>query len=158
MGKMGAVLASAVLAVGVLFFGSYVGDSTDTSEAQAQTVTTSPTQPNIVFILVDDMRKDDLRYMPKTKALLQSPGMTFENAFVSNPICCPSRATIMRGQYAHNTQVWTNTNGPTGGLEAYRARRYEDDNLATTLKAAGYRPALIGNCPNHYQQTTKPPG
>ena len=158
MGKMGAVLASAVLAVGVLFFGSYVGDSTDTSEAQAQTVTTSPTQPNIVFILVDDMRKDDLRYMPKTKALLQSPGMTFENAFVSNPICCPSRATIMRGQYAHNTQVWTNTNGPTGGLEAYRARGYEDDNVATTLKAAGYRTALIGKYLNHYQETTKPPG
>jgi arylsulfatase A-like enzyme len=82
-------------------------------------------QPNIVFILVDDMRKGDLGYMPKTKVLLQRAGMTFENAFVSNPICCPSRATIMRGQYAHNTRVWENRDGPTGGLDAYRVRGYE---------------------------------
>ena len=113
--------------------------------------------PNIVFILADDMRKDALKYMPKTKALLQSEGMTFENAFVSNPICCPSRATIMRGQYAHNTQVWWN-GGETGGWEAYHTRGYEDDNAATTLKAAGYRTALIGKYLNQYQETTKPKG
>src|SRR3712207_4090273 len=59
-------------------------------------------KPNIVFILADDMRKDDLKYMPRTRSVLQEKGMSFENAFVSNPLCCPSRATIMRGQYAHN--------------------------------------------------------
>jgi hypothetical protein len=62
-------------------------------------------KPNIVFILADDMRKDDLKYMPQTRALLQDEGMSFENAFVSNALCCPSRATIMRGQYSHNT-IW----------------------------------------------------
>ena len=157
MRKIGVVLASATLAVGMLLLGSYIGSTTDVNEAQAQTVTTTSTQPNIVFILVDDMRKGDLGYMPKTKALLQNAGMTFENAFVSNPICCPSRATIMRGQYAHNTQVWSNANGATGGLEAYRARGYENNNVATTLKAAGYRTALIGKYLNGYQATTKPP-
>ena len=40
--------------------------------------------------------------MPKTQALLGAKGMRFENAFVSNALCCPSRATIMRGQYSHN--------------------------------------------------------
>src|SRR5215212_1060470 len=94
MRKIGVVLASAALAVGMLLLGSHI-DTTDANEAQAQTVNTSSAQPNIVFILVDDMRKDDLGYMPKTQALLQQTGMTFENAFVSNPICCPSRATIM---------------------------------------------------------------
>ncbi len=65
-------------------------------------------KPNIVFILADDMRKDDLKYMPKTLSYLRDKGMSFSNAFVSNALCCPSRATIMRGQYAHNTGVWTN--------------------------------------------------
>jgi N-acetylglucosamine-6-sulfatase len=152
-------LAWVVLAVGLIFFGAYPpGSSGDMNAAEAQA-----SQPNIVFILVDDMRKDDLRYMPKTKTLLQGEGMTFENAFVSNPICCPSRATIMRGQYAHNTQVWRNTDGSTGGWEAYHTRGYEDRNVATTLNAAGYRTALIGKYLNHYRVTTdpetlKPPG
>src|SRR5918997_2174866 len=157
MRKIGVVLASATLAVAMLLLGSYIGNTTDVHEAQAQTVTTTSTQPNIVFILVDDMRKGDIGYMPGTKALLQNAGMTFENAFVSNPICCPSRATIMRGQYAHNTHVWENRNSSTGGLDAYRARGYEDDNVATTLKAAGYRTALIGKYLNGYHETTKPP-
>ena len=61
--------------------------------------TAPPPDPNIIFILTDDMRKDDLnaRYMPKTSALLADQGISFRNAFVSNPLCCPSRATIMRG-------------------------------------------------------------
>jgi arylsulfatase A-like enzyme len=99
---MVAVLASATLAVGLLFSGAYSGISADLRKAAAQTV---PTRPNIVFILTDDMRKDDLRYMPQTRALLQGEGMSFENAFVSHALCAPSRATIMRGQYAHNAGV-----------------------------------------------------
>jgi N-acetylglucosamine-6-sulfatase len=69
-------------------------------------------KPNMIFILTDDMRKDDLnaRYMPKTSSLLADQGMSFQDAFVTNPLCCPSRATIMRGQYAHNTGVWFNRN------------------------------------------------
>jgi N-acetylglucosamine-6-sulfatase len=62
-------------------------------------------KPNIVFILAEDMRKDDLTYMPQTTALLQDEGMSFENAFVSNALCCPSRATIMRGQYSQHYGV-----------------------------------------------------
>src|ERR671918_513676 len=87
-------------------------------------------KPNIVFILTDDMRKDDLKYMPKTRSVLKEKGMSFSNAFVSNALCCPSRATIMRGQYAHNTGVWTNE-GSSGGLQAYRKEGNEKDNVAT---------------------------
>src|SRR4028119_1543780 len=104
------LLASVALAVGALFFGTsaLVGGS-GTQTAAAQTA-----RPNIVYILTDDMRKDDLKFMPKTRALLKAKGMTFENAFVSNALCCPSRATIMRGQYSHNTTVFTN-----GGYSNY---------------------------------------
>ena len=100
------VLASVALAVGLLFSGSYSGISADLRKAVAQTV---PARPNIVFILTDDMRKDDLEYMPKTRALLEREGMSFENAFVSNALCAPSRATIMRGQYSHGNGVWSNS-------------------------------------------------
>jgi N-acetylglucosamine-6-sulfatase len=149
------LLASVALAVGLLFFGSYPpGSGGDTPTAEAQTAP----NPNIVFILVDDMRKDDLKYMPKTQNLLAERGMSFRNAYVSNPICCPSRATIMRGQYAHNTGVWTNFNGSNGGWEAYRTKGYEDDNVATRLDAAGYRTALIGKYLNLYQGTSVPKG
>jgi N-acetylglucosamine-6-sulfatase len=103
-------------------------------------------KPNIVFILTDDMRKGDLKYMPKTRSVLKAKGMSFSNAFVSNPLCCPSRATIMRGQYAHNTGIWTNKNvGRWAAVgQAYRNKGNEKDNVATRLDAAGYRTALIG--------------
>src|SRR5215208_819575 len=101
-------------------------------------------KPNIVFILADDMRKDDLKYMPKTRSVLKAKGMSFENAFVSHATCCPNRATIMRGQYPHNTGVWTNSNSSIGGRRAYKNNGNEQDNVATRLKAAGYRTGLFG--------------
>ena len=140
------VLASAALAVGMLFFGSYIGPANSMRKAKAQTV---PAQPNIVFILTDDMRKDDLKYMPKTKALLQNTGLSFENAFVSNALCCPSRSTVMRGQYSHNTGVWSNSttdssSTTSGGWQVYQQYGNEADNVATRLQGAGYRTGLFG--------------
>jgi N-acetylglucosamine-6-sulfatase len=118
-------------------------------------------KPNIVFILTDDMRKDELKYMPKTRSVLKAKGMRFSNAFVSNPLCCPSRATIMRGQYAHNTRVWTNENvgRRAAGGQAYRNKGNEKDNVATRLDAAGYRTALIGKYLSDIKnETFVPPG
>src|SRR5215211_311558 len=107
-------------------------------------------KPNIVFILTDDMRKGDLKYMPKTRSVLKAKGMSFSNAFVSNALCCPSRATIMRGQYAHNTGVWTNENGSRGGWQAYKNKGNQVDNVATRLEGAGYRTGLFGKYLNGY--------
>src|SRR3712207_6404656 len=124
-------------------------------------------KPNMIFILTDDMSKDDLnaRYMPKTSSLLAEQGMSFQNAFVTNPLCCPSRATIMRGQYAHNTGVWFNLNvfnpDPAvrdGGWEGYRGNGYEEENVATRLSDAGYRTGLFGKYLNGYSGTSVPPG
>jgi N-acetylglucosamine-6-sulfatase len=161
MRKIGTVLASAALALGLLFFSSYVGPAGSMRKAKAQS---APAQPNIVFILADDMRKDDLQYMPNTKALLQSTGMSFENAFVSNALCCPSRATILRGQYSHNTGVWSNSSTDSssttaGGWLVYQQNGNEADNVATRLQAAGYRTGLFGKYLNGYDNTTyRPPG
>src|SRR5215211_7825540 len=123
-------------------------------DAQALTA-----KPNIVFIIADDMQKGDLKYMPKTRSVLKDKGMTFQNAFVSNGLCCPARATIMRGQYAHNTGVWLNGGPDEGGWHAYRSNGNEQDNVATRLDAAGYRTGLFGKYLNGYSNTTViPPG
>jgi arylsulfatase A-like enzyme len=151
MRKTVLLLASAALAI--LFILALT--SSPPTEAQ-----TTAGEPNFVFILTDDMRKDDLnlKYMPNTRNLLGSQGMTFENAFVSNPLCCPSRATIMRGQYAHNTGVWGNSDGPDSGWQGYKNHGNEQDNIATRLHAAGYRAGLFGKYFNTYNSTAVPPG
>jgi N-acetylglucosamine-6-sulfatase len=143
------LLASAALAL--LFISAIT--SRPPTEAQ-----TTASQPNFVFILTDDMRKDDLKYMPKTLNLIGSQGMTFENAFVSNSLCCPSRATIMRGQYAHNTGVWGNTDGPDSGWQGYKNHGNEQDNIATRLHNAGYRTGLFGKYFNTYDLSAVPLG
>ena len=94
MRKIVVVLASVALAVGLLLCGSYAPTTDGMSRAQAQAATA---KPNIVFILADDMRKDDTKYMPKMRSLLRERGMGFRNAFVSHPLCAPSRSSIMRG-------------------------------------------------------------
>jgi N-acetylglucosamine-6-sulfatase len=143
------LLASAALAV--LFISAITGSPPP--EAQ-----TTPIKPNFVFILTDDMRKDDLKYMSKTHALLKTQGMEFQNAFVSNPVCCPSRATIMRGQYTHNTGVWHNINGPDGGWQGYKNHGNEKANIATHFRNAGYRTGFFGKYLNGYDGTAKPLG
>ncbi|MDQ3704755.1 MAG: sulfatase-like hydrolase/transferase, partial [Chloroflexota bacterium] len=144
------ILGSVALAVLVL---SNLYDGGAPVETQ-----TSPDKPNFVFILTDDTRADDLKYMPKTRSALQNQGMTFTRAFVTTGLCCPSRATIMRGQYTHNTGVWYNTGGPSGGWEGYKSRGHEQDNVATRLAGAGYRTGLFGKYLNGYDGTAVPPG
>ena len=122
-------------------------------DAEAQTA-----RPNFVFILADDMRKDDLQYMPKTRAVLKRKGMSFQRAFVSNPACCLARATIMRGQYSHNSGVMNNMNGKHGGWEAYKRYGNEKRNVATRLNRAGYRTGLIGKYINGYNGSKVPVG
>jgi N-acetylglucosamine-6-sulfatase len=154
MRKTALLLASAALAstaLAILFFSAIPG-------SPPTAVQGNPAKPNFVFILADDMRKDDLKYMPKTRSLLGDKGTRFEKAFVSLPLCCPSRATIMRGQYAHNTGVWRNSNGPDAGWQGYKNHGNEQDNVATRLHDAGYRTGLFGKYITPYRGTTVPPG
>ncbi|HSK83920.1 MAG TPA: sulfatase [Rubrobacter sp.] len=144
-----------MLSVAVAFAVLLVSGVWDSAAREAEGASA---EPNIVFILADDMRKDDLKYMPKTRSVLRDKGMSFSNAFVSNALCCPTRATIMRGQYAHNTRVWSNK-GSSGGWPAYRNNGNEKDNMATRLDAAGYRTGLFGKYLNEYPGATdEPPG
>src|ERR671912_207710 len=72
-------------------------------------------RPNFVFILTDDLDSESVQYMPKVQELLGGRGVTFDNAFVSNPVCCPSNVSILTGQYSYNNQIKFNV-PPLGGF------------------------------------------
>ena len=107
-------------------------------------------RPNIVFILSDDEDIALHAHMPKTKALLHDSGTTFDNYFVTYALCCPSRATALRGQYPHNTAIEGNAM-PTGGYEKFRALGHDSSTVATWLQKAGYHTAMFGKYMNGYR-------
>lgn len=106
-------------------------------------------KPNIVLILSDDEDLGLHSYMPKARALLHEQGTTFDNSFVSYSFCCPARASILRGQYAHNTQIMGNE-PPWGGYEKFQALGHEESTIGTWLQDAGYHTAMIGKYLNRY--------
>ncbi len=117
-------------------------------------------RPNILFILADDLDVEAASHMPRVKALIADQGITFTSFFVTYPICCPSRASILTGQYPHNHQILFN-GPPLGGFAKFRERGGETSTIATWLKAAGYRAALFGKYLNGYPANTPqhvPPG
>jgi len=69
--------------------------------------------------------------------------VTFSNFFVDDSLCCPSRASILRGQYVHDTRV-LNNGAPAGGFEAFHHLGRESSTVATWLHARGYRTGLFG--------------
>ncbi len=114
----------------------------------------SPAHPNIVFVLTDDLDTEYpdgtwIDHYPRLKGLLADQGTTFENFFVSLSLCCPSRSSILRGQYAHNTQIFTN-DGPGGGFQKAHDLGLENSTFATWLQGAGYRTVLLGKYLNGY--------
>jgi N-acetylglucosamine-6-sulfatase len=106
-------------------------------------------RPNILFILADDMKASDLDHMPNTQRLLANQGVEFTKPWVSRSLCCPSRATILRGQYTHNHKVWVNVE-PSGGFWKFLDQGLENSTIATWLNAAGYDTILIGKYLNRY--------
>jgi arylsulfatase A-like enzyme/dienelactone hydrolase len=120
-----------------------------------------PDRPNIVFILTDDQEAASMAFMPKLKALLIDQGVSFSGYFTSFALCCPSRATTLRGQYAHNTQILGNQ-PPEGGFQKFYALGEESSTIATWLQAAGYQTMLVGKYLNGYPRgvglTYVPPG
>jgi arylsulfatase A-like enzyme len=114
---------------------------------------TASAAPNVVVIETDDQTAPDMAAMPRTRALIGDAGTTFANSFVSLSECCPSRATFLTGQYAHNHGVLS-IGPPFGGF----ARLHGAETLPVWLRRAGYRTALIGKYLNGFQGTRVPPG
>ncbi len=127
----------------------------------AEAAQTSALQkPSFVVIQTDDETLDQLyatlnvggvevQAMPYTHALIANRGVTFNRYYVSYPLCCPSRVSLLTGRYAHNHNVRGNV-PPNGGYTGFKARGAYSHNLATWLQAAGYRTIHIGKFLNGY--------
>jgi N-acetylglucosamine-6-sulfatase len=118
-----------------------------TVAASAQTPSVAaPARPNILLVVTDDQRWDTLDAMPIVQRELVARGVTFTDAFVSNPLCCPSRASILTGNYSHTTGVYRQIT-PFGAFPSFR----DSSTLATWLDDAGYATGLFGKYIDAYQ-------
>ncbi len=128
------------------------------------------TRPNVVIILSDDQRWDTANstYMPRLTRLVLPNAITYTNSFVPNPLCCPSRASTLTGDYSHTTGVYGNSN-EFGGFDAFTpapdgastSPANDRATIATDFQAAGYYTGLVGKYLNGYPEnhyTYVPPG
>jgi N-acetylglucosamine-6-sulfatase len=138
---LGAGIALAALAVSVAAAGS--SDAGRPSAAK---------RPNIVVVVTDDQTLASLNAttMPATVGLMGDGGTEFTNAVATTPLCCPSRATLLTGQYAHNHGTLANTPG-------YEALRHKANTLPVWLERAGYVTAHVGKYLNRYKASVDDP-
>jgi arylsulfatase A-like enzyme len=105
--------------------------------------------PNVLIIVTDDQRAANTMWvMPKTRFRFVRNGVRYLRGFATTPLCCPSRATILTGRYAHNTGV--HTNGRPSALDRTTL-------FPRLLQRAGYRTAMVGKFLNSWPVTTAPP-
>ena len=90
-----------------------------------------------------------MSHEPVVTSQIGGKGITFTNFFVPNTLCCPSRTSILTGNYSHTTDVYAN-NAPNGGFVTFHDRGEEASTVATWLHSAGYRTGLIGKYLNSY--------
>jgi N-acetylglucosamine-6-sulfatase len=112
---------------------------------------TSPAEgqkPNIVVVLTDDMRADELRFLPAVRRLQRS-GVTFTQTLSADSLCCPARATLLTGKLAHNHLTIGNDRATHGGYRVFAEHNDIERLLPQWLDNAGYRTAWIGKYLNH---------
>jgi arylsulfatase A-like enzyme len=106
-------------------------------------------KPNFLVVVTDDQTLEQMRAMPKTERFLGRKGTTFTEAAVTTPTCCPSRASFITGQYAHNHGVLSNKHG-------YPALADPGNVLPVWLERAGYTTAHLGKFLNGYEKAIGP--
>ena len=101
-------------------------------------------RPNVLVIMTDDARDDDLRFMPHVRRLIGDRGVRFTNTFSPQPLCCPARASFLTGEYSHNHHVWSHA--PPYGFQAL----HDESTLPVWLNDAGYDTFFLGKYLNGY--------
>ena len=148
---LGVTVAAAIALAGLVLSGDWL--LTEGQRVQAQTA--SP--PNIVFVMTDDLDERSMQDLGGIRTLMGANGVTFKNAYVTYSLCCPSRATILRGQYPHNHDILDNR-PPLGGEDKFRNLGRDQSTIATWLNDTGYQTKYIGKYMNGYNDLYKPPG
>lgn len=149
-------LLAAMVSVGLLgALGTGGGLVEGNGVADAQAISS----PNFVVVMTDDLDERSMEQLGGIRQVMGSHGTTFENAYVTYSLCCPSRATFLRGQYPHNHGVIGNDNGGVpGGEKTFRELGRDQSTVATWLDGAGYQTKHIGKYINGYGDVYVPPG
>jgi arylsulfatase A-like enzyme len=101
---------------------------------------------NFLIFITDDQRDGSMNVMTQTRHWLVGSGVTYRNAFATTPLCCPTRASVFTGRYAHNHLVRTN---------AASFKLDQDTTIQHYLSEAGYRTGIVGKYLNNWK--TDPP-
>ena len=159
MGVSRRTLVLHVAALLAVIVGCGGGGSTPSAPSTPPSATPTPTptpQPNLILVVLDDLDHSSAGFMSR----LYEEGLRFSNMVVTTPLCAPSRASILTGQYAHNHTILGN-GPPLGAYEVFRERGYNESNVGPWLQQAGYRTALLGKYMNNFplgDDTFIPPG
>ncbi len=124
------------------------------------TGTHATSKPNIILIISDDqdLHLGSLSYMPNVQSSIISSGLLSTSHFGPTPLCCPARATLLRGQTAHNTNI-THVGPPGGAYRKFLNSGQMDSYLPVWLQEAGYRTGYLGKFMNGFNsRTPEPPG
>ena len=159
-----------LLAVGTVFFISSVRSTPVQADSVSDSTTLSDPRidgqaandpvgllaeaKNLVFVLADDLDWNLFNQVPRLAALKEQ-GITFTNHTVTDSLCCPSRVSIMRGQYIHNHKVISNIEATGGGWPTFRDRKEDNDCLPVWLDNAGVTTALFGKYLNDFPSKPK---
>jgi len=143
----------ATLATVLLASCSQVADTATEGASSADDTSESAKKPNIVYVLTDDLDWNLVKYMPHVRQMREK-GTTFTNFFATDSQCCPSRTSLLTGQYPHNTGVFTN-NGDDGGYGAFMKNDNEEKTFGPALQRVGYRTGFLGKYLNGYRPDAK---
>jgi N-acetylglucosamine-6-sulfatase len=142
LGLLGVPLVAGLLLPLLAILGP--GDTPVGGLLSAASAQEADSRPNIIMVMADDMRVDDLAFAPNVRRLIGAQGLSFKNSFSPYPLCCPARASFLTGMYAHNHHVYYHA-------RPYGYRSFDDSHtLATALSAVGYRTGFVGKYLNGY--------
>jgi N-acetylglucosamine-6-sulfatase len=132
--------------------------------AAAQSAPAGDPRPNIVLVVMDDFSMDLVSTM-RHAGTMRRTGASYRHSYVVDSQCCPSRASLLTGQYPHQTRVFSNsdaplpvTGEPVGGFAAFKENGNLERSVNVQLEASGYTTGFVGKYLNQYRGGMRPPG